>query len=330
MALRVTWLEHLLHMTPVTGRLDLRCQYGAPWRIAQPPLAPGLMAYHIMLEGSASLLDAEGTVVERLSTGDIVILTRGEAHGLHHGLDVQPGPSFVRSVASTAVDRNGAQGASVDVLCGQFAFEPLHARFLQRYLPTRLIVRSGWAAAAADAKKTDALHTVIAMMNYESHAELQGGRAVLDALSAVLFALTLRLSSQAADAPAGLLALAGCPTLTPALDAMIQDPGLPWTLSLLAERCSVSRATFVRLLKKKFGTSVMQLLLDVRMLQSANSLRRTRATVGKIANSMGYRSEKAFRRAFQSYMGQSPAQWRKQYTSPMGSATAKDQSRANA
>jgi len=31
------WLSRLFEMTPVRGRLDLRCAYGAPWRIDQGP-----------------------------------------------------------------------------------------------------------------------------------------------------------------------------------------------------------------------------------------------------------------------------------------------------
>jgi len=31
------WLSRLFEMMPVRGRLDLRCNYGAPWRIDQGP-----------------------------------------------------------------------------------------------------------------------------------------------------------------------------------------------------------------------------------------------------------------------------------------------------
>jgi hypothetical protein len=31
------WLSRLFEMMPVRGRLDLRCSYGAPWRIDQGP-----------------------------------------------------------------------------------------------------------------------------------------------------------------------------------------------------------------------------------------------------------------------------------------------------
>jgi len=52
------WLSHLLAMMPVSGRLDLRCLYGVPWRIDQAGAAAGAMAYHAVLAGSAVLFAA--------------------------------------------------------------------------------------------------------------------------------------------------------------------------------------------------------------------------------------------------------------------------------
>ncbi|HEY4175104.1 MAG TPA: hypothetical protein VGM42_18890 [Rhodopila sp.] len=48
-------------------------------------------------------------------------------------------------------------------------------------------------------------------MQTEADHESLGGRTPLNALSAALFALTLRLASEAAKAPAGLLAPAAHP-----------------------------------------------------------------------------------------------------------------------
>jgi AraC family transcriptional regulator, activator of mtrCDE len=50
-------------------------------------------------------------------------------------------------------------------------------------------------------------------MRIESALENLGGRAMLNALSAAMFTLTLRLASEASEAPVGLLALAGHPSL---------------------------------------------------------------------------------------------------------------------
>ena len=54
------WLSRLFEMMPVRGRLDLRCSYGAPWRIDQGPGEPNEIPYHAVLAGSATLEDPAG------------------------------------------------------------------------------------------------------------------------------------------------------------------------------------------------------------------------------------------------------------------------------
>ena len=37
----VDWLSRLLEMIPVSGRVDYRCFFGAPWRLDYEPARPG-------------------------------------------------------------------------------------------------------------------------------------------------------------------------------------------------------------------------------------------------------------------------------------------------
>ena len=55
------WLSRLFEMMPVRGRLDLRCNYGAPWRIDQGPGEANEIPYHAVLAGSATLEDPAGS-----------------------------------------------------------------------------------------------------------------------------------------------------------------------------------------------------------------------------------------------------------------------------
>ena len=54
------WLSRLFEMMPVRGRLDLRCSYGAPWRIDQGPGEANEIPYHAVVGGSALLEDPAG------------------------------------------------------------------------------------------------------------------------------------------------------------------------------------------------------------------------------------------------------------------------------
>lgn len=306
------WLSRLLEMTPVRGQLDLRCQYGAPWRIDQDAFASGEMAYHIVLGGSALLENPEGGSPEQLEAGDILLLANGEAHTLHDGSGARARRATNRIAANLVFSENAGKGDRLDMLCGRFVLAPPHARLLRRYLPSRLVARTGLAKASPSDQESGAeLHGLMALMQAESGSDFLGGRAMLDALSTALFALTLRFASESSEAPSGLLALAGYPRLAPALDAMFHDPGHPWTLPLLAQKCHMSRATFVRLFQDKLGLSSSELLTDIRMTTSANELRKTSISTGAIAEAVGYQSEAAFQRAFKQHMGVTPARWRK-------------------
>lgn len=148
-------------------------------------------------------------------------------------------------------------------------------------------------------------------MRTESSANSLGGYAMLNALSAALFTLTLRMASESDEAPVGLLALAGHPRLAPALMAMFNDPTRPWTLPELATLCNMSRATLVRHFQEKVGRSANELLASIRMAIAANELKKPHLSTEAVAETVGYQSVAAFRRAFTQHMGMTPGDWRR-------------------
>jgi AraC family transcriptional activator of mtrCDE len=303
------WLSHLLVMMPVTGRLDLRCLYGAPWRIDQAGADAGAMAYHAVLAGSVVLEDPQGRAPHRLAAGDILLLPSGTAHSLHDGSGAPPVPAYNRLGVNLVFSENAGTGERLDMLCGHFLTSLQHNRLLRAYLPPLLIVRghstAGQTAAGAQ------VSSLVALMRAESDKESLGGRAMLNAFSSALFTLTLRLASEAAEVPAGLLALAGHPRLAPALTAMFQEPAHPWTLPELARLCHMSRATLARHFQESLGRSAADLLLDIRMILAANELKKPMRSTAAVAEIAGYQSEAAFQRVFKQHMGTTPAQWRR-------------------
>jgi AraC family transcriptional activator of mtrCDE len=140
-----------------------------------------------------------------------------------------------------------------------------------------------------------------------------GSRAVLNALSCALFALTLRAAGEtgeAGQAGTGVLALAAHPRLAPAAAAIFNDPARAWTLPELAGLCSMSPATFRRHFQASLGRSAMDLLTDIRMSAAANALRKSTSSTEAVADLVGYQSVSAFRRVFAQRMGMTPGDWR--------------------
>jgi AraC family transcriptional activator of mtrCDE len=102
----------------------------------------------------------------------------------------------------------------------------------------------------------------------------------------------------------------------PALIAIFNEPARPWTVPELAQRCNMSRATFIRHFQERLGRSASELLTDIRMMVAANALKASDMSTRAIAELAGYQSEAAFQRAFKHQMGITPAQWRRTHERP--------------
>jgi AraC family transcriptional activator of mtrCDE len=310
------WLSQLFEMVTVRGRLDLRCNYGAPWRIEQGPGETNEIPYHAVAGGSAVLEDLAGGPPLQLNVGDVLLLPSNPRHVMHDGSGARPVPARNAPKPNLVISENAGTGERLDLLCGHFTIAPPHDRLLRNYLPPRLVVRAGNSEGAAERPHTASqLDDLIALMRRESEPGYLGGRAMLNALSTAMFALVLRLASETNAAPTGLLALAGHPRLAPALAALFNQPARQWSLPELARLCNMSRATLARQFQQSLGRSASDLLTDIRMTIAANELKKPNMSTGAVAETVGYQSEAAFQRAFKSHMGVTPAQWRKQPSS---------------
>ncbi|WP_341963940.1 cupin domain-containing protein [Pseudomonas sp. RC10] len=309
------WLSQLLAMLPVSGRLDTRCFYGAPWQITYEPSPPGEMPYHIVLKGSA-IVDAQGDApAERLHEGDIILFADGSAHVLHDGSAHSPGVASFKQELNFVVSENTETGERLDMLCGRFIVKPPYDRLLRSYLPPRLIVRANHDADPDQPPSTARqLTNLIDLMRHESASPTLGAHAMLGALSAALFTLALRLAGENENASFGLLAMAGHPRLAPALNGIMREPAHPWTLENLAELCNMSRATLARHFKERIGCTTSELLTDVRMTLAINELKNPSNSTESVAERVGYQSISAFQKTFKLHVGMSPAQWRKYQT----------------
>lgn len=310
---QLDWLSQLLQIITVTGRLEVRCAYGAPWRVAWPQSAAHEIPYHVVLKGRAIIESPESETTMELMGGDIVLLPHGSAHVLHDGSGDAPALTHNRQgSAGWMLSQNEGRGEHLDLLCGRFLIEPPHDRLIRNYLPTNLVVRTmdGHGEEAIGSASCH-LESLVRLMRMESTTDKLGGFAMLNALTSALFTLLLRAASESGQAPAGLLALAGHPRLAPAISAMFADPARPWNLPDLADLCSMSRATFMRHFQDKLGRSAIEFLTDIRMSLAANELKKPTMTTEAVADAVGYRSVAAFRRVFTDTMGMTPGQWRR-------------------
>ncbi|MER9757092.1 AraC family transcriptional regulator [Mesorhizobium sp. M0166] len=309
----VDWLSHLLQIITVTGQLEVRCVYGAPWRVAWSQAAANEIPYHVIVKGRAILEDPETRTARELLSGDIVLLPHGAAHVLHDGSGQTPIRTHEsRASAGWMLSENDGQGEQLDLLCGRFFIAPPHDRLIRNYMPANLVARAmDGHGEEGIGSATNQLASLVGLMRTESARDRAGGRAILNALSSALFTLVLRAASEAEKAPEGLLALAGHPRLAPAIAAMFADPARSWKLPDLADLCGMSRATFMRHFQDRLGCSALDLLTDLRMSLAANELKKPAISTETVAETVGYQSVSAFRRVFAERMGMTPGEWRR-------------------
>ncbi|MBR0716559.1 AraC family transcriptional regulator [Bradyrhizobium liaoningense] len=310
---QIDWLSHLLQLITITGQLEVRCAYGAPWRVTWGRAAANEIPYHVIVKGRAILENPETRTARELVSGDIVLLPHGAAHVLHDGSGQTPIRTH-ESVGSAGwmLSENDGQGEQLDLMCGRFFIASPHDRLIRNYMPAELVARAmNSNGEDGTGSASDQLASLVRLMRMESAGDRAGGRAILDALSSALFTLVLRSASEAEKAPEGLLALAGHPRLAPAIAAMFADPARSWKLPDLAEMCGMSRATFMRHFQDRLGCSALDLLTDLRMGLAANELKKPAISTEAVAETVGYQSVSAFRRVFAERMGMTPGEWRR-------------------
>jgi Cupin len=196
------------------------------WRIHRGPSETSEIPYHAVVGGSAVLEDPAGRRPLQLKVGDILLLPGNPRHVLHDGSGAPLVPARNRPTLNLTISENPGTGERLDLLCGHFVIAPPHDRMLRNDLPPLLVVHAGDLNVETVRSRTDAQLTgLVALMRSESAADHLGGRAILNALSTAMFALVLRLASEADDAPVGLLALAGHPPSGPGADGAIQRTG---------------------------------------------------------------------------------------------------------
>jgi len=309
----VDWLTHLLQIVTVTGQLEVRCAYGAPWRVTWSQAAANEIPYHVIVKGRAIFEDPESKTTRELVSGDVVLLPHGAAHVLHDGSGQTPiHTQEHQGSAGWILSENDGEGEQLDLMCGRFFIAPPHDRLIRNYMPANLVTRAvNGNGADGPGAASDQLASLVRLMRMESAGNRAGGRAILNALSSALFTLVLRAASEGENAPEGLLALAGHPRLAPAIAAMFADPAQPWKLPDLADLCGMSRATFMRQFQEKLGRSALDLLTGLRMSLAANELKKPAISTEAVAETVGYQSVSAFRRVFAERMGMTPGEWRR-------------------
>ena len=200
------------------------------------------------------------------------------------------GDTTVR-VGETAIVRGAATAAgdaSAVVLTG--SYDTVSRRLLSVLPPVLVVPDEG-----------DECESLRDFLGAQGH----GSQVVLDRLVDWLVVCTLRAWFDRTEAPGWFQAL-GDETVGPALRAMHDSPGKPWTLAALARVAGVSRTTLATRFTRLVGTPPLTYLTDWRMTLATELLTGTTATVAAVARQVGYADAFGFSSAFKRFHGMSP------------------------
>jgi AraC-like DNA-binding protein len=288
----VDLLSDVLHTLRLRGRIFKQGSYSGDWALDATGVTGTV--FHLIGRGQAWLHREDEREPLIVLGGDLVMFPKAEWHQLSGTPKRQP-----------AMREGSRDGPFTTVLCGRVDFEAGGTNPVLLALPRVIVVRSEDGATSAE------LHALARLMLVEYEAHAPGRQGVLDRLAETMFVLVLRHHMARARELTGFLAALKDERIARALAALHRAPGGDWRVDTLAREAGMSRTVFAERFAALLGRTPMQYLATWRMHLADEMLKGSRSSVAQVAESVGYQTETAFRRAFRRVRGVGPGQVRR-------------------
>jgi AraC-like DNA-binding protein len=302
-------LGEALHFLRMSGAYYCRSELTAPWGLTMPG-TPGYLWFHVVTSGRLWLETGEEDWIQ---PGDLALVPHGDGHVLRSEPGA-PAPGILDLERETVSDRyeilrHGEGGAPTSLICGAVRFAHPAAGNLVEILPSTIHIRASL--------RHEWMQTVLRLMASEAAELRPGGEAVITRLGDILVIQAIRawMDSDPA-AQRGWLGALHDPQIGRAISLIHRDPARQWTVASLAHELAMSRSAFAARFTELVGEPVMSYVARWRMQVAVAALEDEGATVGQLADRLGYRSEAAFSRAFKRVVGVSPGAVRRSAGDP--------------
>lgn len=262
--------------------------------------------YCALLDGSSRLL-ADGHEPVTLQAGDFILIPSAQTFT---ATSLEPATSVLVDEPPIQLPngefRLGSPTGLPDVrmLIGYCTFGSPDAALLVSLLPKLVIVRG-----------ERRLTTLMQLVRDESREMRPARDVILMRLLEVLLIEALR-STVGTEASPGLLRGLADARLVMALRKMHESPAASWTVAQLSKESGLSRSTFFERFSRAVGVAPMEYLLSWRMALAKNLLRRGEASIGEIAERVGYSSQSTFTVAFTRLVGSPPTRFAREQVKP--------------
>lgn len=286
----------------------------APWSLRSEGVE-GLLIR--VCTGEPYWIAAEGQAPVKVESGDIVLLRQGGPHTVASAPDV-PSEAFSALIARHMRGEHGEQpivfshgggGAATELMSLHLWLAPQRAPSLLYWLPPLLVLR------AADVATTRPLAFAAESLVQESLLQRPGWQLATARMADLLLLHAVREYLRTApEAATGWLRGLQDPAIARALAQIHAHPERGWSVETLARASLQSRTVFSERFQALMGTSPMRYLAGVRMAAASELLAGGQRDLWRVAEAVGYASDKAFARAFERWCGLTPSQYLRQRT----------------
>jgi AraC-like DNA-binding protein len=296
-------LGEALHFLRMNGAYYCRSELTAPWGITIPP-TPGYLWFHVVTAGRL-WLETGDDERDWIRFGDLALVPHGEGHVLR-GEPGAPAPQILDLERERVSDRyeilrHGEGGMPTGLICGAVRFAHPAAGNLVEVLPRTIHIE------ASSSPRLESIQSVLRLMASEAAEYRPGGEAVITRLGDILVIQAIRAWIETDPAAQrGWLGAFQDPQIGRAISNIHRDPARDWTVASLAGELAMSRSAFAARFSELVGEPVMSYVARWRMHVAVAALKEEGATVGQLADRLGYRSEAAFSRAFKRIIGVPP------------------------
>jgi AraC-like DNA-binding protein len=297
-------LSELLSLIGTRDSYFAAVKAGDDWAIRFP--APNGVKFNAIVQGRC-WLSVEGVQPPiELYRGDCYLLTASKPYTLASAPDIPAldGPEIFRRTHDNIVHLGSA--SEFFLIGGRYTFCN-EAHIVLDGLPPVAILRR-------ESDKASVLHWALQRLSHEIGRPSPGRSLIIQHLGHLMLVQFLRQYFESGQPlAAGWLRASLDSKLSRVIHAIHADPAHRWSVESLADLAVMSRSTFALRFKQEMGIAPLEYVARWRMLLASRELTRTRATIGAIAEQLGYESDSAFSSAFKRMMACSPTEYRQRH-----------------
>ena len=253
--------------------------------------------FHLVCQGEG-WLHSEERPPRKLIAGQIVFFPHDAPHVLAAN-EMPPDPAMINNPPPPRLEGNVTR-----LVCGYFSFDKKIAAPLLSSLPSVVILDLSHSEDASTRE-------LVNLWMREAARDTLGSNLAVDRLAELVFVQMLR-NEIANGRLQGVIGALGDPQIGTVLAAIHHHPGADHNLTEMAAMAGLSDSAFNVKFKKLVDMAPGQYVKHWRMQTAAAALRETTRSMFDIAESVGYESEAAFRKAFSAHFGVAPGAYRRQ------------------